>query len=89
MATTKVKVLIRHPSHDGVPGEVIDLDEVTAKSLINERVADGSEDAIANPTLARDESGNLVDLELQKQIAREKAKPAKNPNDEEKGELVD
>jgi hypothetical protein len=74
--TVKVKVLLRHSAHEGMPGEVIELDAKTAKSLVDEGAVDPHEDAVANPTLVRDDAGNLVDLEFEKQLAREKVKAA-------------
>jgi hypothetical protein len=75
MATVKAKVLMRHPAlEDAIPGEVIEIDEKLVKGL--EGAIDTHEDAVANPTVVRDDAGNPVDLEFQKQLAKEAAKAA-------------
>jgi len=76
--TKSVKILMRHPSHEFVPGEVVELEEKHAKSLVSQGAADDHEDAVANATIVRDDAGNVRDLELEKQIAAEKAKAEKN-----------
>lgn len=76
MSKVKAKVLMRHPLlEDVIPGEVIELDEKLVKAL--DTAVDAHPDAVANPTVVRDEAGNTVDLELEKHFAREKAKSAK------------
>jgi hypothetical protein len=73
MATVKVKVLMRHPLlEDVVPGEVIELDDKLIKAL--DTAVDAHPDAVANPTVVRDGDGKPVDLELEKHLAREKAR---------------
>jgi hypothetical protein len=79
--TTKVKILMRHPAHEHIPGEVVELDNKLAKSLVSQSAADDHEEAVANPTVKRDSEGNPIDLELEKHIAREKAKAAKKKSD--------
>lgn len=76
--TKSVKILMRHPSHEFVPGEVVELDEKLAKSLVSQGAADDHPEAVDNPTIVRDDAGNVRDLELEKQIAAEKAKAEKN-----------
>ena len=73
-----VKILMRHPSHDFVPGEVVELEEKHAKSLVSQGAADDHEEAVANPTIVRDGEGNVRDLELERQLAAEKSKSDKN-----------
>jgi hypothetical protein len=80
--TTKVKILLRHPAHEHIPGEVVELDSKLAKSLVGQFAADDHEEAVANPTVKRDAEGNPIDLELEKHIAREKAKAAKGKKSE-------
>jgi hypothetical protein len=73
------KLLQRHPAfEDAVPGEVVEFDAKHLKSF--EGVVDTHEDAVANPTITRDSDGNVNDLELNKQLAAEKAKAAKKKN---------
>lgn len=71
----KGKLLQRHPAFEGaIPGEVVEFDAKLLKSL--DGVVDTHEDAVANPTIVRDEAGNPVDLEFQKQLAKQKADEA-------------
>jgi hypothetical protein len=80
--TIKVKILMRHPAHEHIPGEVVELDSKLAKSLVSQSAADDHPEAIENPTVTRDREGNPIDLELEKHIAREKAKAAKGKKSE-------
>jgi hypothetical protein len=70
------KLLQRHPSfEDKVPGEIVEFDAKHRKSF--EGVVDPHEDAVANPTVKRDSEDNPIDLELEKHLARERAKQTK------------
>ena len=78
-ATKKVKILMRHPSHEFVPGEVAELESKHADMLLSAGAADDHPDAIANPTIVRDDAGNPRDLELEKQLKAQKE--AQKPKD--------
>ena len=68
----KVKILMRHPSHEFVPGEVVELESKHADTLLSIGAADDHPEAVANPTIVRDETGNVRDLELEKQLKAQK-----------------